>query len=149
VSSRAPRRIRRNAPADPADPLLVQDLEKRELILAHAANRNRRPMAGWGLGYAAAVVAAIATVTTGWMLTFGDSFRLMAPPHRDQLLQTIDDSFAKHEAELDQGRDVIGNSVNAAKSTMNERQRALQEEALRATAAKIQADFRAVTSTSH
>ena len=146
VSTAPRRRVRRNAvPQDAGTELLLQDVEKRELILAHAARRETRPEGRWGLGYVAAVTMSALVVTTGWMLTFGGSLNVMAPPRRDQLLQTIDQAFDQHAPDLQQGRDVIGNSVKAAQANVSTQ--VLQEQAVNDAAARVQDAFRNATST--
>lgn len=138
--------LRRNAAAqDPETDLLLQDVEKRGLILAHAARREERPEGRWGLGYIAAVTMSVLVVTTGWMLTFGGSLNVMAPPRQDQLLKTIDQAFDQHAQDLQQGRDVIGNGVKAAQANVSTR--VLQEQVVNDAAARVQDTFRNATST--
>ena len=64
---------------------MLNDEEKRELILAHAAARAHEPRE-WGIGYAVGLLATILIVVTGWVLTFERNLRVQLPTTQDSLV---------------------------------------------------------------
>lgn len=102
----------------------VSSEEKRQLILAHTAARERRM--SWGPGYYVAIAASCLVIVSGWWLTLDTNLRAGIRPGQDPLVQMVKDSARVFEEPTADGLDP-------------NTQKELQREALEATAASIQA----------
>ncbi len=81
------------------EPRMISSDEKRELILAHAEARSRRPTQNWGMGYYIGIAASCLVVATGWWLTIGTSLRVRLPTEPDQAAQILKEQTDKLKEE--------------------------------------------------
>ncbi len=109
----------------------VSSEEKRQLILAHTAARERRM--SWGPGYYVAIAASCLVIVSGWWLTLDKNLRAGIRPGQNPLVQTVKDSARVFDG-------------SAADSLDPNTKKELEREALEATAASIQALIGATSS---
>jgi hypothetical protein len=125
-----------------SDAVRMMSSNKRELILAHHAARQKNPHPrGWGVGYYVGIAASCLVIITGWWMTVGTNLRHGLSTEPDEAAQIIQTNIEKFREgfpadEVEQGKQQMKANVEGMKKEYD--QAVKEQQAFDAMAKKIQ-----------